>query len=462
MRTLILPFCALSLATTAVARDGDFDETFGFYHGGKSEFTYAGPKYVNSVRIPVAVQSTGKIIVGGSAGANLDFGAMRLMPDGSVDTTFGASSNGGVTVPFDRSGGGMVDTLWNMVVQPDDSILLVGEVDGDSSTGVDIGVVKLTADGHLDNVFGGGTGKTVVQFNLGGNLTDVGTSIGVQSDHKILLGGNVATGAATSQMAVARLLATGQRDSSFSLDGRVAIGFGGDSALAFRVRELADGAHILVAGTASITPGSTKGLFAMARINVSDGSLDNNFGSGGKATYDFAVATGGGSTAYDFVELPDGRLMLCGNVQVNLPDNYDFACMRFLANGSPDPAFTPAVFPFDIGDDFYDIAGGVARDPQGRFVLAGYAHRATNNSDCAVARLTPDGQLDQSFGNGGELAINSIYFIGIDADNTCTDLVLQPDGKIVIGGVFDSGSGNQKFEVIRLMGDTIFADGFDP
>jgi uncharacterized delta-60 repeat protein len=450
---------------TASARDGDPDLSFGFFGGGKVEFAYPGPLYPGSGIWDVALQSTGKLIVSGSRAnnGNNDFGAMRLLANGTVDTTFG--NNGASVVAFDRAGGDLADVVYSMIVQPDDSILLAGDVSGDSSTGHDMAVVKLMPNGQVDTSFGG-AGKAIVPFNLGpsGTNDDSVRGIDLQSDHAILLAGSadsglsVELGAFPTVMAIVRLTATGQRDASFDGDGRVTLGFGGDFATAFRARPLADGNHIPVVGGATTVPNSSTHLFALARLNVADGSLDNGFGVGGKATYDFAF---GDAVATDFAELPDGRLMVCGAVLVNQPQNYDFACMRFLANGSPDPAFVGVVFPFDLGGDLFDVAWRVKRDSQGRFVLAGYASRDTNNLDIAVSRLTVNGQLDPSFGIGGRATFNSVLFLGSDRTNGATGLVLQPDDKIVVAGVAAiDAAGDSDFEVVRMIGDTVFSDGF--
>ena len=51
--------------------------------------------------------------------------------------------------------------------------------------------------------------------------------------------------------------------------------------------------------------------------------------------------------------------------------------------------------------------------------------------------------------------------VGVDRSNGASGLVLQPDGKIVMAGFADTdGAGNFEFEVVRVIGDTIFEDGF--
>src|SRR5689334_10726502 len=121
----------LLLIGTATARDGDLDRSFGT--AGKVITPYPGPVYT-AYGYDLALQSSGKLIVAGTSmvsGSNANIAAMRLNVDGSVDSTFGIL--GWTSVAFDRSGSGLFDVAQGVVVQPDDSILIAGDVDGDST-----------------------------------------------------------------------------------------------------------------------------------------------------------------------------------------------------------------------------------------------------------------------------------------------------------------------------------------
>lgn len=454
--------------TCASARDGDLDRGFGT--GGKLFAKYSF-WFVDAFNIELAQQPDGKLLLAASrdfANPDYDFGVMRLMPDGSTDTTFG--TNGERFVVFDRTDSDNGDHGVGMTLQSDGKIVLVGIVDGDPATGDDMGITRLNSDGSLDTAFGT-SGKTIVPFNLGDcanqGCTDVGLRVNLQADSKILLIGSATSNPDSStqsaSMAIARLTSSGQRDSTFDVDGRVTLQFGtGADAFGFRAKQLADGTHILAMGNATTTPEGTNRDFALARLN-DNGSLDVTFGVGGKTTYGFDIGGDLDDRATDFVELPDGKLMVCGEARANSPFNYDFACMRFLANGVPDPAFSPVLIPFDIGGGFQDAPLRLERDSRGRFLLIGFAERTTNSVDFAVARLMPEGALDTSFGNGGTMTYDSNPgTTGGEQANGASGLVVQPDGKIVIAGYADSdGTGKPEFEVIRVIGDTIFENGFD-
>jgi len=259
-------------------------------------------------------------------------------------------------------------------------------------------------------------------------------------------------------MAIARLLPGGQRDTGFDDDGRAVVDFGVGEATALRVRQLADGAHLLAVGVAAPAGNND---FALAKFNA-DGSPDATFASGGKTTYAFDIGGSLDDVATDFVELPDGKLLVCGAVLVNAPQNYDFGCMRFLADGAPDPAFARVLVPIDTGEPFTDAALRVERDVQGRLLVAGFCSRAADNNDFCLIRLAADGQLDPDFGQAGVQTYASQAGGGTDLDNASFGLVVQPDGKIVLAGYARAaGFDGRQIEVVRVFGDKIFGNGFD-
>jgi len=472
-RLLLGLICVLttSCVVAAQVRDGDFDGAFGTL--GKAFFTYPGNlPIVGGWYVGPALQSDGKLLIAASrytTPTNADFGVMRLLPNGSIDSGFG--TGGAATRAFDRANSTKVDRVSGMALQGDGKILVAGTIDGDTSTGTDMAVVRFTSAGQADTF--GSSGKAIVQFNLGncasivGACDDQALRVNVQSDGKILLVGQATTtqvaNTPTSAMALARLTSTGIRDTGFGTAGRVALTFAnGDAALAFQARQLADGQHILMVGTANLVAQGSNDDFALAKLD-DQGHLDPTFGSGGKVTYGFDIGGNLQDLALDFIELADGKLVVCGFATVNAPDNTDFACMRFLANGAPDPAFTPVLVPFDLGDTYHDEAVAMQRDSQGRYLLVGYALRVASNADMAIVRLTVDGALDTSFGQGGTKTINSkSLFSTSEYDNAALGVVIQPDEKIIVAGtaVYDV-NGSAQFEVVRLYGDTIFQDDFE-
>ena len=118
-----------------------------------------------------------------------------------------------------------------------------------------------------------GTGKLVTDFGSG--TSDFGFSVTVQTDGKIVVAGYSNSGG-TYDFVVARYNANGSLDTGFNSTGKLVTDFGsGTSDVGYSVTVQADG-KIVVAGYSN-SGGSYD--FAVARYNT-DGSLDTSFGAG--------------------------------------------------------------------------------------------------------------------------------------------------------------------------------------
>jgi uncharacterized delta-60 repeat protein len=147
----------------------------------------------------VAVDRLGRIVVAGQAGGfDLGAGVVRLLPDGTLDATFGSGGKTELSIltPGDPRG------KTHVLLLPGDSILVAGNFDpdvgGDDS---DSFVAVLEPDGDLDPTFGGGDGK--VTFASLPQLTDPAPTFGgaVLWAGKVLVGGDA--GFAESDLAFA-------------------------------------------------------------------------------------------------------------------------------------------------------------------------------------------------------------------------------------------------------------------
>jgi uncharacterized delta-60 repeat protein len=104
---------------------------------------------------------------------------------------------------------------------------------------------------------------------------------------------------------------------------------------------------------------------------------------------------------------------------------------------------TGGVLSTDFGGT-YDWAYAAAVQPDGRIVAAGVSNGTTGTHDFALTRYHPDGLIDHSFGKEGKVTDD----FGASFD-WAYGLVVQPDGKIVVGGVTDV-SGSRDFALARL------------
>lgn len=158
--------------------NGSVDTTF---NSGGSVTTSIGPGA--DIGRAVAIQSDGKIVVGGYAaiGGNDDFAVVRYNTDGSLDTNFNTS--GIVTTNI-----GGPDQANAIAIQPDGKILLGGTT---VNANGDYTVVRYHSNGSLDTTFNG-TGIFVTTIGVD---DDEIYGMGLQSDGKIVVGGYSFVGA---------------------------------------------------------------------------------------------------------------------------------------------------------------------------------------------------------------------------------------------------------------------------
>jgi len=137
----------------------------------------------------VALQTDGKILVAGTALAlsggviNSSFNLVRLNADGTPDPTFGTA--GKVETPFSKA-----LSMPTSIALSDSKVLVAGFTMGGTPATASIAVARYNSNGTLDSTFGtGGKFETNVGVNSGAS------SITVQSDGKILVGGATATAA---------------------------------------------------------------------------------------------------------------------------------------------------------------------------------------------------------------------------------------------------------------------------
>ncbi|HEY6941306.1 hypothetical protein, partial [Dokdonella sp.] len=408
----------------------------------------------------LAIAPDGKIVLGGvvdgGPSTGEDFAVARLDRDGHPDTGFSFDGKTAVAV----GAGAATDTGFSTIVQADGKIVLLGSgpdtgVNGDDS---DMELVRFNLDGTLDTSFSG-DGKAFINFDAGGTNNDRALD-GVQlANGKLIIVGNAEVAGQGTDFAVTRLNADGSRDTSFDGDGRLTFHFDLDPTFkdetASSVAIDASG-NILVAGIAA--HGSTSNFdYAIARLTPT-GALDPNFGGDGRVTIAFDIAGNFDDEALELSIGPDGAIYITG---VATDNGYDFAAVKLLPDGTPDPSFGnggKATVPFDLGATNNDIAYGAALQPDGKLVFVGFASITDDNSDIALARLGTDGQLDPTFGYAGK------QVIPLDLGGSLFDAGVRgriDGGHLVISGV-TTGVGNYtQFLAARIVIDTIFDNGFD-
>ena len=403
---------------------GDLDPSFG--NGGKVTTDFSSN---NDVATCVAIQSDGKIVVGGTSTdptGNSDFALARYNSDGSLDTSFG--SDGKVTTDFFHDN----DSLNAIAVQPDGKIVAAGSASRPGQ-GPQFGVARYNPDGSLDLSFGS-AGKTTTNFPG----QDIAYAIAIAPGGKFMVVGTSSVKPA-SEFALARYNPDASLDTTFGVNGKVVNSIRGlvDDA---RSAVLQPDGKVIIAGTHNQGDG-----FALFRYNT-DGTPDNSFGASGAVTT--AVSLSSGATALALQ--PDGKIVAAGSSESGVIKTF-FAIARYNADGSLDSTFNEGDLRGFVQTSITsanDAATAIALQNDGKILAAGVAgdpgEFGTGSSDFAIARYKQTGVLDPSFGTKGKVVTD---FFG--HNDSARGIALQPDGKIILAGVAQAK--NNVFALARYL-----------
>ena len=344
--------------------DGTLDATFG---GGDGRVTTNFTSHEDAV-YGLAIQADGKIVAAGDAGlrtGNSKFAVARYEADGTLDATFGG--DGKVTTQFTTGD----DPVSSLVLQTGGEIVVAGGA-AQNRANPKAAVARYAIDGSLDTTFGG-DGKVTTDLSP---AKDYLNAVVVQSDGKIVGGGLAAVSGSRASFELIRYNSDGTLDNGFSGNGKLTTNFTArdDSVQGVVVRSDTD---IIAGGIAG--SGGSNAKFALARYDA-DGTLDPSFGGGdGKVTTDI---TGTYDAAWDIVLQPDEKVVAAGEASGS---GGRFAAVRYLADGTIDPAFGKVTVNFTSRADF---ALGLAAQPaDGNLVLVGGSGWGGSNPKFAVARL---------------------------------------------------------------------------
>lgn len=413
---------AVSLPTTApTGRTGVFRRlallalALGWVAPVASQTAYDGfhaPDGINAGTAigPVALQPDGKVLISGvfqHIGGDERFRHVaRLHPDGSLDRTF---TYGGY------------DGLFNAVsAQADGQILVAGSVWGGGAGGF-VGLV----DAY---------GAPVVFADPQDIDAEVNAAI-VQPDGKVLIAGAFTTVHGQTRSRIARLNADGSVDDGFDPGA-------GPNDTVTDIALQPDG-KLLIAGAFTAADGQPRNR--IARLN-GDGSLDVAFDS----------AVGANGTVNTIALQPDGKVVLAGNFTA-VGHSARNRIARLSADGTVDSTFHPGA-----GPDGRVSRVAVAAD--GKVLVAGAFLTFDGRPRARIARLHPDGRLDDS--SSINAAAASRYGADYDfrlagPDQPVDHMALQPDGKVLISGRFEQIDNRPFRNVARINADGTVDDDMD-
>lgn len=337
----------------------------------------------------LALQPDGKIVVGGTAkgATKYGFSVLRLNPDGSLDTGFGAGN--GVQVV---SVGPEEDSGEALALGPDGRIVVTGEarLPGDSAAGLAV----LGPDGSPDAGYFGGDGVTTFTTSQG---FDDGVAVAMLADGRVLLADSNGAGGGHG-FTLAQLLQSGLPDPGFGGgDGLVEVSppsQGEAAGLGGRITDfelLADG-RIVATGYGYDQVGNPPqdDLKAAVARFLADGQLDASFGSGGFSTHQF----GPFDEQPGWIGVtPSGRPLIAATnfVQVTPSSIESPALARLDPDGGLDPTFgvggqvlNGATAPFG------EPMEAAALDPEERTIVVGRAYIGGGDTEVVLRRYLGD------------------------------------------------------------------------
>lgn len=377
----------------------------------------------------------------------IQLGQLNAQQAGDLDNTFNSTDLG-----F-SSGEGFNGAVLNVVVQPDGKYVVSGDFtvyNGQARNRI----IRLNADGSIDNTFNPGTGfngsvvalalqndgkilaggtfssyngtarNRIIRLNSNGTIdTDFNPGTGfnntvnviaIQADQKILVGGQFATFNGSARAFIARL------ESNGTLDSSIDFGTGFSASANIRTIAIQPDNKILIGGTFTSYNGTTSNRIVRIEAN---GTIDGTFN----------IGTGAQNTVEDIKILQDGKIYLAGSFT-----NYNGIgrnrLVRIEANGAIDNTFNP-------GSGFSTTVNSIAIQADGKIIAGGGFTSFNGVTSNRIARILPTGALDTEFN------------IGTGFNSTINVIRIQGDGKFITGGSQSLYNSNAMANLGRLNAD---------
>jgi uncharacterized delta-60 repeat protein len=206
--------------------------------------------------------------------------------------------------------------------------------------------------------------------------------------------------------------------------------------------------------TDALVQGSAGSVSAQQGVTVTvrgpAGALDTSFGAAGKAIVPIDASD---DYAQAMAVQADGKIVVAGWGHNAL--GYTFELTRLQRDGALDTTFgTQGKVMTKIGNGTAE-GHAVALQADGKILVAGSVDESPKGKSFALARYNADGSLDGSFGTGGIVTTS----FGSQSDEAFA-IVVQPDGKIVLGGHALSATRGLDFALARYNADGSLDGGF--
>ncbi|CAM4417919.1 DUF7619 domain-containing protein [Flavobacterium terrigena] len=395
----------------------------------------------------ILVQTDGKILIGGVFTVNdgVTFNRiLRLNTDGSVDSSF-------------NIGTGFNGIVASILQLPNNKIIIGGSFTSYNAITANR-IVSLNSDGTIDSSFVSGSG-----FD-----TNVNT-LCVSSDNKLYVGGYFTSYNGVANNRIVKINLDGSIDNSF------VSGSGFDSEVS-KILLLPDG-NIAVLGFFYEYNGSTflfnikldnlgqvqSNSVITSTYHINDISIQNDnkmilvggFPSVGNTVVNgiaklnsdetvntsFAMGVGFNFIVNKVKETSGGKILVCGSFTL-----YNNVPFKFFGRLNQDGTIDSS---FNIGSGFNKIVYSFEIQPDGKIIVVGEFTEFNGVPANRIIRLNEDGTIDSSF------------IIGTGLNNYAKNVLIQPDGKIIVSGKFTTYNNHPSaIRVVRLNADGTFNSTF--
>jgi uncharacterized delta-60 repeat protein len=398
-------------SVTRINPDGTRDSDFKIGSGSNGQI-YA-----------VEIQPDGKILLGGtftsfsgSSGINR---IVRLMPSGNIDPDF--KTNTGLNAGFNS-------TVYAIKVQPDGKIL-VGGVFNLYSGSTAQKFVRLDSSGAIDTTF-----KTSSSFQLSNLRTSNPNGgyiirINLDSSNNIYCGGYFSNYSGSISNNIVKIKSDGTVDTSFISPSYTEFDYSPTQYRGAYAKPLSSG-KILCLGdfTYYDTNPNPNIVYNAALLTYPSFSLDNSF-----TGYGLDLDGSSGVAPIKFVEQSDGKIVIAGNFSFYSGSNCK-GLIRVNSDGTIDSTYkTGSGFNFSVTD--------LAIQSDGKVVAVGNFTSYSGSNTNRIVRINTDGSKDNTF------------ITGSGFNSTPYSVAIQSDGKIIVGGIFKQYSGSVSSGSVRINTD---------
>ncbi|GAB4535356.1 MAG: hypothetical protein Tsb0020_50630 [Haliangiales bacterium] len=344
---------------------------------------------------------------------------------GLLDTTFGTTSTGLASVSFGSDDCGR---FYDLELDGDGNILAAGWGCGGLG-GSTSALARFLPDGQPDERFSG-DGLVRTSYSTGSTAESFQTyALGRQVDGRIIaIGGHRGNSSFPPELALVRYSTSGGIGDPFfgNYDiGKSRISLGPDATANERILD-----GLVTSDSRILAVGDVDDRLVVARATTT-GDLDTSFAS---PTGFYTLELNQVSQAQEIIQDAQGRLLIAGFVESGAGD-FDMVLVRLLEDGTPDSTFGTGGVVVTGSSVESERAAAVAVRPDGRIVLAGDVESAGRTRNLQIRQLLADGSPDLNFGNMGVRS----HAIG-DQDVQATDMIVTPDGRILMIGNRISGT----------------------